>query len=781
MTMVFPQPVEQPVRILFVFAWLVVGGEETEVRLLAQALDPARFRIDVLACLRLDGMPDQTHQQLKAIGVNVDQTAYDLSFEDTVLYLGRKMSGYDIVVSCQDVADIYPALERLHHRPPLIEHGGLVSEALSGPKHFTTRYVGVCETIRAAAASRMPDRPQHARTIPSMVDLAEFNPNHRAAVRAGLGVTENDLVIGWVGRLDRKKRVEDFLRAAAVVRTTLPNAKFLVVGGEDAFMPDYAFELRRLTRDLGLSDSVVFTGDRSDVPDLLSAMDIFVWLSRGEGMPHVIAEAGAACLPVIATADNGAVEQIKDGVSGLFVAHEDIAAIAQAITHLGQDPALRRRLGNALYAHVAATYDTRVVVRQWEALFDEVLAELPAPSPGLFRSFVQGGFECSTHRLRTGRRLDVIGATDHDTHAEADYRQLARMGLRTVRDGLRWHLIEQQPSRYDFSGFVLMAKAAQQAGTQVIWDLLHYGWPDDIDIWTPAFVDRFAAFAGEAARVWRDMTDEVPFWCPVNEISFFAWAGGDARYLNPFAAGRGFELKVQLARASIAAIHAVRAIDPRARIVHCEPLIGIHHDAAGNRPRWEAEGWHQAQFQAFELLTGRMWPQIGGDPSLLDIVGVNYYSNNQWVHGGSPIDMGHPQYQPFSDLLFETYARYGRPIFVAETGVEGDRRAAWFRYVAAEVARARSRGVPVEGICVYPIMDHLGWDDDRYCQNGLLTLQMLAGLRGVDDALAAAVAETVQVYSPKRSSPDELPKVSSSPNRNQAESEFRPKSVVSIT
>ncbi|MBC7676227.1 MAG: glycosyltransferase [Rhodoferax sp.] len=746
MTHPLPHAADRPIRILFVFAWLVVGGEETEVRLLAQALDNTRYRIDVLPCLRLDGMPDQTHHQLEAIGVHVDRTAYDLSFEDTVKYIERKIAGYDIVVSCQDVADIYPALDRLRHRPPLIEHGGLVSEALSGPKHFTTRYVGVCESIRAAAASRMPDRPQHARMIPSMVDLSAFDPSHRGTVRTKLSLPLDALVIGWVGRLDRKKRVEDFLCAAAIVHRTAPNARFLVIGGEDAFMPDYAFELRRLTRDLGLSGAVTFTGDRTDVPDLLSAMDIFVWLSRGEGMPHVIAEAGAARLPVIATADNGAVEQISDGISGIFVAHEDISAIAKSILRLADDHALRQRLGNALYEHVAATYDTRVVVPQWEALFDEVLAEMPAPRPSLFRSFVQGGFECSTHRLRTGRRLDIIASTQHDAHAEADYRQLARMGMRTVRDGLRWHLIEQQPRRYDFSSFTPMAKAAKQAGTQVVWDLLHYGWPDDIDIWSPAFVDRFAAFASASARSVRDMTDDVPFWCPVNEISFFAWAGGDARYLNPFAAGRGFELKVQLARASIAAIHALRDIDPRARIVHCEPLISIHHDPASTRPAWEAEGWHQAQFQAFELLMGRIWPQIGGDASMLDIIGVNYYSNNQWVHGGRPIDLDHPLYRPLSDLLFETYARYKRPMFVAETGVEGPRRAAWFRYVAAEVSRARSRGVPVEGVCLYPVMNHLGWDDDRDCHNGLLSQNHIAGHRGVDEMLGTAVAETVKSY-----------------------------------
>ena len=732
-----PDAPDQPIRILFVMAWLVVGGEETEVRLLAQTLDPARYRIEVLPCFRMAGMPDLTHQQLRAAGVVVDLAAYEMSFDDTVRYLERRLAGFDIVVSCQNVADIYPALERMRHRPPLIEHGGLVSEAEAGPKHYTTRYVGVCDSIRAAAAVRMPGRAHHARLIPSMVDMAAFRPDCRTGVRAALGLADDAVLIGWVGRLDRKKRVEDFIAAAALVSD--PRVRFVVVGGRDAFMPEYETELKAQATALGLKGRRLFLGDRGDVPDLMMAMDIFVWLSRGEGMPHVIAEAGAAGLPVIATADNGAVEQIVDGVSGLFVPHEDPHAVARAIDVLLANPAMRQKIGGALQAHVAANYACGVVGRQWQALFAEVLHELPAASPTMFRSFMQGGFECSTHRLRDGRRLDVIASCGHDKHAAQDYRQLAGLGMRTLRDGVRWHLVEPTPGRYDFSSIRPMVQAAHASGVQIIWDLMHYGWPDDIDIWSPTFVDRFAAFARAVALMTREESDAVPFWCPVNEISFLAWAGGDAQYLNPFAHGRGYELKVQLARAAIAAMHALRDVDPRARFVHCEPLIAIHHDPATGRLRAEAEGWHQAQFQAFELLMGRMWPQIGGQPDFLDIVGVNYYSNNQWIHAGPPIDIGHPAYRPLSDLLFETYARYGRPMIIAETGAEGDRRASWFSYVAAEAQRARGRGVPVEGLCLYPIANHQGWDNDRMCPNGLLSHSADTGRRMPDPALLAAV------------------------------------------
>jgi glycosyltransferase involved in cell wall biosynthesis len=731
----------EPTRILFVFAWLVVGGEETEVRLLAQTLDPQRYRIDVVACFHKPGMPAQTHEQLRALGVDVDTVPYALSFEDTVAYLARKVATYDVVVSCQNVADIYPALERAHQRPPLIEHGGLVSEALAGPKHFTSRYVGVCRSIRDAAAGKMLGREGDAVEIPSMVVLSEFHISDRERIRAELGIMEITPVIGWVGRLDEKKRVEDFIAAAAVVHRQRPDVAFLVVGGPDAFMPEYAEKLELLALKYNLHRALRFLGDRRDVPAILAAMDIFTWLSEGEGMPHVIAEAGAAGLPVIATPDNGALQQIEDGVSGLFVPHRAPDAVAGAMLRLLEAPAFRRHLGRALRAKVESTFSAAVVVPQWQALIDTVVAEREAaPKAELFQSFYQGGFECSTHRLGNGKRLDIIASSLHDQHAEDDYRQLASMGMRTVRDGFRWHLIEKSPGQYDWSNVLPMLTAARNTGTQVIWDLFHYGWPDDLDIWQPQFVDRFADFARAAAQVVRDYSDDVPFYCPVNEISFTAWGGGDAGYLNPFASGRGFELKVQLARAAIAAMQAVLDVDPRARFVHCDPAINVL--TAADRPHefWAAEGHRQAQYQGWDMLAGLAWPQLGGSIRLLDIVGVNYYSNNQWIHGGPPIDRYHPQYRPLHRLLMEIHGRYGRPILLAETGTEFDARPEWLRYAAGEVALARTKGVPMEGLCLYPILNHFGWDDDRPCQNGLLEHGWSEGGRVVYWPLAAELA-----------------------------------------
>lgn len=97
----------------------------------------------------------------------------------------------------------------------------------------------------------------------------------------------------------------------------------------------------------------------------------------------------------------------------------------------------------------------------------------------LFQSFFLGGFECSTHRLRSHERRDLIRATQHDKFVLADYQRLREIGILSARNGLRWHLIETKPYRYDFSTVLPMGQAAQETGIQVIWDLFHYGWPED--------------------------------------------------------------------------------------------------------------------------------------------------------------------------------------------------------------------------------------------------------------------------------------------------------------
>lgn len=360
--------------------------------------------------------------------------------------------------------------------------------------------------------------------------------------------------------------------------------------------------------------------------------------------------------------------------------------------------------------------------------------------PNLFASFFQGGFECSAQRRRDGRRLDLLAATQHDRLAEADYAALAGHGIRTVRDGMRWHLIETAAGRYDWSSVLPMLRAAHATRTQVIWDLCHYGWPDTIDIWHSEFVERFARFAAAAARLLRDEGDEVPLITPLNEISFWAWAGGSVAYFNPTVRGRGDELKYQLVRASIAAIEAIREVTPHARFVQVDPIIHVVSRSTRRRDRERAERTRLDQYMAWDMLCGAAAPELGGKPDYLDILGVNYYPHNQWYANRQTIPPGSADYRPFHELLAETHARYRRPMLIAETGTEGKRRVPWLRYVCEQVGEALFQDIPIEGICLYPVTDYPGWVDLRRCRTGLLEYPDGGGERPVYAPLAEELA-----------------------------------------
>ena len=358
----------------------------------------------------------------------------------------------------------------------------------------------------------------------------------------------------------------------------------------------------------------------------------------------------------------------------------------------------------------------------------------------IFQSFLIGGFECSTHRNHRGRRLDVIAATHHDEFAEADYARLLSVGMKTARDGVRWHLIEHAPSQFDFSSAANQIRAAKKTGIQIIWDLLHYGYPEDLDIFSEEFPARFAGFAEAFTTFLLSEDERTPVICPVNEISFFSWAGGEVGYLNPFAKNRGDELKRQLVRASIAAIDRIRAVCPAARFVQADPAIHITSASNDAQKKALAEERRLAQFHAFDMLAGRREPELGGAETYLDIIGLNYYFNNQWQNeSGRKVLRGHKDYRPFNLILREYAERYARPILIAETGIEDDARPQWLRYIGEQTRIAESNGVSVEGICLYPIVNHPGWDDDRHCRNGLWCYPNERGEREIYAPLAEEI------------------------------------------
>ena len=368
---------------------------------------------------------------------------------------------------------------------------------------------------------------------------------------------------------------------------------------------------------------------------------------------------------------------------------------------------------------------------------------MPADTP--LRSFFMAGFECSSHRRPDGMRLDLIAATAHDRLALGDYRSCSDFGLLTIRDGLRWHLIEREDGSYDWSSWMRMLEAAAEAGVQVIWDLFHYGSPDHIDRGSPAFIEAYARFAAEAVRVHRAVTGTAPIVCPINEISYLTWAMRTG-YFTPAGPDEPSWLKRHLVSAALGGVRAMRAVEPECRFLWAEPLIHVAGKPGDAEHARRAEEKRQSQFHAYDMLTGASAPELGGSPDAIDLLGVNYYSDNQWYFEGSTIPLGHHAYRPLADMLVEVYERFRRPIVITETAAEGSARPAWLHYVCDEVREAMRQGVPVRGICLYPITEFPGWDDGRMSQFGLLTSPGADG-RSVYEPLARELRRQQDLFS----------------------------------
>lgn len=368
----------------------------------------------------------------------------------------------------------------------------------------------------------------------------------------------------------------------------------------------------------------------------------------------------------------------------------------------------------------------------------------PAGPPKLLRGFWMGGFEGADHRNRSGQALDMARITGHEALLEEDLQRCARIGLRVVRESIGWRLCEPAPGAYDFPRLHRIARAARRAGVQVLWTLMHYGMPEDLHVGHPEFVPRFTRFAEAAARelsLWEE-ADEPPVVTPINEIGFLAWvlsetgrfAGAPQRFaedVRESSLHSGYAIKRRLAEAALAAMRAMRALCPRMRFLHVEPLVHVVPPPERPELRPLADEVAAFQWQVWDLLAGRVEPQLGGAPEWLDILGLNHYHNGQWEVATEKRLKWHlsdPRRRPFGDLVLAAWQRYRHPMLVAETSHVGIGRAAWLDDIASEVRRVRSLGVPMHGLCLYPVIDRPGWDAPDHWHNSGLWDAALPGL-----------------------------------------------------
>jgi beta-glucosidase/6-phospho-beta-glucosidase/beta-galactosidase len=331
----------------------------------------------------------------------------------------------------------------------------------------------------------------------------------------------------------------------------------------------------------------------------------------------------------------------------------------------------------------------------------------------MFRSFFFAGFEGTMAVNRHHRWIDQIAATQHDRHADADYRRLREVGLLAARESIRWPLVDQH-GRYDFSSVRSFLAASRRQRIEILWDLFHYGYPSDLDPFTAEFTRRFADYCYATARFVRANQDPPYYFTPVNEPSFFAWAGGEVARFAPHCHRRGPELKIALVRAAIAGINAIRAAVPEARIVNIDPVCRVVAPRDHPDPHADAHDFNQrAVFEAWDMIAGRLLPELGGSRAHLDIIGVNYYWTNQWEIGREeePLAAEDPRHRHLADLLRQVWHRYGGELLLTETAHIGEMRPHWMHAMAHECEKLLDAGVPLRGACLYPILGMPEWHE----------------------------------------------------------------------
>ena len=337
----------RPMRITFLVRALDYGGAERQLCTLARGLHARGHRV-VVAVFYPDG---PLEHELRAAGVPVqvfNKTGrWDLTGFMTRLLQFLRRERPDILHGYLDTPNLICLGARFF--VPVKVVAGVRTSSAHGRKrdwlahlhyHAEQRLLRFADLVvmnsRAGLRSFAPNRlhPERAMVIPNGIDADRFRPDPQAGsrVRQELGIDDQKKLVGLVARLDPVKDHETFLRSAALLTSERDDVHFLCVGSGDE---RYERSLRELGEELGLSDSLIWAGSRSDMPAVYNALDVAVLCSVAEGFPNVLGEAMACGVPCVTTDVGDAAWIVGD--TGRIVPPHDPEALRDAIADVLDD------------------------------------------------------------------------------------------------------------------------------------------------------------------------------------------------------------------------------------------------------------------------------------------------------------------------------------------------------------------------------------------------------------------------------------------------------------
>jgi glycosyltransferase involved in cell wall biosynthesis len=360
------------IHIAYVIKSMVMGGSQTHLVQVLRLLDRTRFA-PVLYCLSGEGVLLDT---VRALDIPVRAPAARLRFKGPAvaarviaLQHALRRPPVDIVHNYLLRANLIGSLSARLARVPIVlcskrgchERRGFELVSAKMGNFLADQVLVNAEAVRDFVHRNEGCPRDKMVVIPSGVDTDRFRPAAGTDLKSRLGVPEDRHIVGIVTRMRVRKGVEEFIRALGLVRARHPDAHGVMVGEVTLDEP-----LQNLVRELGLQEHLSLLGRRSDMPQVLSAFDVFVLSSHDEGMSNAILEAMAMERPVVATDVGGTGEVVRHGHSGLLIPPKDPEALAAAVSEVLATPVRAREMGRLGRRIVEDGFSAHAMVRQME-------------------------------------------------------------------------------------------------------------------------------------------------------------------------------------------------------------------------------------------------------------------------------------------------------------------------------------------------------------------------------------------------------------------------------
>ncbi len=360
----------------------MLGGGQRSLLLLLERLNRKKFK-PFLVCPSKGGLVEKAEKQgveTRIIKMGRIKNPNVFSTAATVIKLKKfiKDKNIDLIHTDSPRQAFYAGRAARSTGMPLIWHVRVSTPEKKSFEKFLFNRAHKVIAVSKAANQRFQgfeSAQEKVVVIYNGVDLTEFNPQPPdSQVREEFEIEKDWILIGTLGQLIPGKGQDIFLKAAAQVVKQTPKVKFMIVGDG---IKAYKQKLEDLSKDLGLSQNVVFTGFREDIPRIMNLLDITVLPSTThlEGLSRVIIEAMASAKPVIATNSGGNPEAVLNGTTGILVPPEDSHSLAESILDLIRDEIKRNRMGEAGRKRAEKLFSIEKNISRIEKLYEELLCQ----------------------------------------------------------------------------------------------------------------------------------------------------------------------------------------------------------------------------------------------------------------------------------------------------------------------------------------------------------------------------------------------------------------------